>query len=277
MKNKTLIAALAVAGMVGVTANAQALVFGYYLSGASGSPAAAITAAGHTAQQLINLTAGDLVGIDVLWILNGNNRDPDANVMNNVANISSFVNGGGVLSFHDRNVNDGPSSASAYIAGAAGVTFVRDFNDDAEIEVLVTNTVTNGPGGVIDNTSLDGGSSSSHGYALLATLPAGATAVLSQGDATHIVDFYYSVGLGDVYYSTIPLDYYFGGYGGAGVQANMTQVYAVNEAAFQAELARGNGAGNGGGNGGNGVPEPGILGLLGLGIAALGWSRRKSA
>lgn len=127
------------------------------------------------------------------------------------------MEGGGVLSFHDRTVADGgPSTtltAADYLPGAGAVTFVRDFTDDADIQVLLSNTVTSGPGGVIDNTSLDGGTSSSHGYATRASLPAGAAAVLSRGNPTEIVDFYYGVGSGWVYYSTMPLDYYLAGLG----------------------------------------------------------------
>ena len=173
---------------------ANALVFGYYTSGNVGTtaPATPITASGNTAVRLTNLMAADLVGIDVLWILNSINGTPDEGVMTNLASINAFVGAGGVLSFHDRNVAQGVSAAT-YLPGAAGTTFsVTEFGTD--ITVLANNTVTNGPFGVINDTTLDGGNFSDHGYALLASLPAGATAVLSTGDRTHIVDFYYGFG-----------------------------------------------------------------------------------
>lgn len=257
MKLKSLFAAAALAaGSIAASLSASAATFGYYLSGTSGSPAGAITAAGHTAVQLNNLTAGDLAGIDVLWILNGINGEPDANVMNNTAAVANFVSAGGVLSFHDRNVNQG-TSAGRYIPGAASTTFVNNFS--SSIDVVTINTVTNGPAGVIGNTTLDGGSLSNHGYAEVATLPTGAVVVLNDGDATHAVDFHYDFGLGDVYYSSIPLDYYFGGANPAAFR----DIYAVNEAAFQAQLR------------GNVVPVPATLLLVGLGLGLIGVARRK--
>lgn len=245
---------------------AHALPFGYFLGG-SGSPAAAITASGHTATQLNDLTAADLTGISVLWILNGDNGAPPTALVNNAAAIANFVQSGGVLSYHDRYVSDGNagSTNNAVLPGASGISFIRDFTDDANIEVLANNLVTNGPGGVITNTSLDGGTSSSHGYVTLASVPLGGTAVLSRSAADEIVDFYYGFGAGWVYYSTMPLDYYLGGSGPNPPRDNFNNIYAVNEAAFQASLAR------------TDVPEPGTLAMLGLGLVGIAARRRRQA
>ena len=254
--------------LTAVTASlpSQAAVFGYYLSNATGSPAAAITASGNTPVQLTNLTAADLVGINVLWILNGDNSGPDGNVTGNTAAINAFVAGGGVLSFHDRAV----TNAATYIPGAAAVTFVRDFTNDADIDIVTNNTVTNGPGGVLNNTSLDGGTSSSHGYADVSSLPPGGVEVLSRGgEPARAVDFYFGLGAGDVYYSTIPLDFYLDGNGPNPPRDNFRNVYAVNEAAFQAQLFGANGTP---------VPEPGSLALVAVaGLMLLSQARRATS
>lgn len=260
---RKLFLAVLAAGSMLASAAANALVFGYFLTpGTTGSPANAITAAGHTPQLLAGLSAGDLAGIDVLWILNGINGDPGTEVTGNVTTIGDFVTAGGVLSFHDRNVNQG-ISAARYIPGAAGTTFVNDFS--AEIDVLTVNTVTNGPAGAIGNTTLDGGNFSNHGYATLASLPAGAVAVLSNGNQDQIVDFYFPLGAGAVYYSSIPLDFYLDGGGNNPPGDEFRNIYAVNEAAFQGQLR------------GAVVPEPGSLALLALAGGLLAAMRRLAA
>lgn len=239
-----------VVAMLSASMAAKADLIGYYESGATNSPAAAIAAAGHTAVALPGLSAAELAGIDVLWILNGNNGTPDAQVTGNVASVGSFVQAGGVLSFHDRNVNQGGVSAATYLPGAGGVNFVSDFTSN--IDIVTANAVTAG----LDDTSLDGGNFSAHGYADLASLPGGAVSVLSNGNPNEIIDFYYGLGSGFVYYSSIPLDFYLGG---GGVAAFST-IYAPQEAGFQASLASPPVVG---------VPTPGSLALLGLGLFAL--------
>jgi hypothetical protein len=234
-----------------VSLSGHATIVGYYLSGASGNPSAAITANGFTPLALTGLSAAELDGIDVLWILNGSNGAPDSEVMDNVASVTAFVEAGHVLSFHDRNVNQG-TSAARYVPGAAGVTFVNEFGTN--IDVLDSGVVvTSGPHGEINDTNLDGGNFSNHGYATLDSLPAGALAILSTGVATEIVDFFFPLGDGGVYYSTIPLDFYLSGAGNNPPADIFRNIYASNEALFQATAV-------------NEAPEPGSLALLGIAL-----------
>lgn len=252
-----------ITGLIFAVASASAFAVPFhYLAGAGDAdPTGPITAAGHTPMALTNLAAADLSGAQVVWITNGNNGAPPTQVTLNLTALSNWVSAGGVLSYHDRYVSDGQFDMSQVLPGAAGTNFVRDFSADIDLLDLLHPVVAG-----LNNGSLDGGNFSSHGYADLASLPAGAVSVLSRGGApSEIVDFYYQFGLGWVYYSTIPLDFYLAGSGNNPPRDNLVNTYAVNEAAFQASLST------------QSVPEPGTVMLLGVGLALLGFRKNKRA
>jgi hypothetical protein len=244
---------------------ARAESVGWITLGGGADASSAIAASGNTPVALVNLDAASIAGLDVIWVLNSDNGGYDAVFTSNLAAIASYVQAGGVFVLHDRTVADAGGAfpdASAVLPGGAAIAFLRDFSDDANIDVLdPTGLLANGAGGTIDNSTLDGGNSSSHGYALLGTLPAGTVALLSQGDPTHVVDFRYALGGGAVHYSSIPLDFYLGG------GSNFSNIYAPNLVAFSAAFAPAV------------VPEPGTIALFGLaglaGAGALARRRRK--
>jgi hypothetical protein len=208
-------------------------VVGYYqmdLEEGNYSQETAILAAGDTPVHLYDLSSADLAGIDVLDVQNGDNSAYDFEYLSRLPDIESAVAGGMVLVIHDRYVDE----AESILPGGGSFNIVRDFTDDANIDVLDDSTlVTNGPGGIVDNFTLDGGTSSSHGYAYADSLPASADLILSQGDPTHIVTFSYGYGAGTVIYSTIPLDYYRDAGGN-----NFSDVYAPNVLAYAATNAQ---------------------------------------
>jgi hypothetical protein len=203
-------------------------IVGYYdLTLNQGSPnqVKPITTAGLQAVNVGDLNTADLSQFGVLFFQNPDNGGFASTFINNLPKIRSFISTGGVFILHDRNV----SSASNVLPGTPG-TIVRDFSDPANIDILDNTTlVTNGPGGIITNTSLDGGNFSSHGWILASSAPAGARGILSTGDPTHWVLYSYPFGQGTVIYSPIPLDFYLGGSGG--IFTNM-QNYAANVVAY---------------------------------------------
>ena len=200
---------------------------GYYdMAFGSGQPfhIAPITTAGDTAINVATPDAVTLASLNMLFVTNQSNDGYGAEYLGNLAAIQAAVAAGMVLVIHDRYVDD----AESILPGGAGFNIVRNFNDSTNIELLNDgHPIAAGPGGIVSDTSLDNGNSSSHGFTFAAGLPAGVDLILSTGDASHIVTFGYQYGAGYVVYSSIPLDHYLLGNGGATLNASMA-AYATN-------------------------------------------------
>ncbi len=224
-------------------------IVGYYdMDQRRGNPSqiAPILAAGHLPIDIIDLSLPELQGIDVLFVQNPSNGGFGNEFLTQLPLIHDEILNGLSVIIHDRYV------ANAESILPLGETFTIIRNTGADIDVLPPpNVVSNGPLGPLDNTSLDGGNHSHHGYALAGTLPPNADLLLSTQDPTQIVTFGYPIGLGFVTYSSIPLDHYLAGNGPGNFQANSTQIYAPNVIQYGVEHA--------GPRPGAGAPPPGGL------------------
>src|SRR5262249_47357125 len=156
---------------------------------------------------------------DVLDVQNPDNGGYGSDYTSHFTDIQNAVAGGMVLVIHDRHLE----GAGSILPGGGAFDIIRDLPHRANIDGLHDTTlVTHGPGGTVDNTTLDGGNSSSHGYAIAGTLPGNSDLILSQTDPTHIVTFAYGYGAGTVIYSSIPLDFYLDN---PGVRPNFNLIY----------------------------------------------------
>ena len=159
----------------------------------------------------VNVTVpntAQLASLDSLYVVNPSNGNFGAEYMANLPDIAAAVNGGMNLIIFDRYV----TNAQTILPGGSGITSLRNFASATDVNVAAgaPTAFTNGPNGVIDDTTFDGGNYSNHGYVELSSLPPGATPLLTTSDPTHIVAFTYPVGAGNVFYSTMPIDYYTG-------------------------------------------------------------------
>lgn len=227
-----------------------ATTFGIYGDSATQAQAVA-QAGGYSASVLANLTAGSLAGVNVLWVLNGDNGAQNNGLVTNTAAVADFVRGGGVLVYNDRSV----PGAGSVLPGSAGVSFVQEYTANIDVQTPGT-PLTNG----LTNSTLDGGNSSAHGYIDGATLPAGGVGLLNDGTSGHLVDSYYSYGAGKVYFSGVPLDYYLGGNGSVAAFRTTYATNLVTEAAALATPA---------------VPEPASWAMMIAGFGAVGFAMRR--
>jgi hypothetical protein len=218
---------------------------GYYdlRGGPVGEMIAPIVTAGMTPVAIQNshvqpaFDAADLSAIDILFVNNERNNLQGYGGARraNLSRVFDWISRGGVFVFHDW-VVDGADIA-AVLPGSPG-NILRDVGagrDDIDI-VDDTTAVTNGPGGVLLDSSLDNGASSSHGFAAAASIPQGARGILSRANPAELVLYAYPHGHGWVVYSTIPLSHYLEG--GGSVPA-FRSVYAPNVLAFARDLLLG--------------------------------------
>ena len=214
-----------------IVVKGSALVGFYDLSRNRGGPGQlqAILSAGLEGQDVGDLRTADLDPYGILFVQNPSNFGYSSIYLGELRRIFEWILAGGVLIFHDRHV----SNAEFVLPGNPG-NILRVLGSD--IDVLDgTTAVTDGPGGVLDDSSLDGGNFSHHGFVAGGSVPQGARGVLSTGVPDQLVTYSYPFGAGQVVYSTIPLDFYIAGAGG-GVGARFRSVYAPNVLAYGNDL-----------------------------------------
>ncbi|GLR15843.1 hypothetical protein GCM10007940_04580 [Portibacter lacus] len=202
---------------------------GYYnMSAGQGvsDQAAAINNAGFSPVQIFDLSEVELANIDVLIVDNPDNYSYGAEYLAQLNVIENAVNNGLVLVMHDFYVTE----AATVLPGGENISILRELSNDAVVDIQDNSTViTNG----LDNASLDGGDSSSHGYAEANTLPANSLNILSRTDANESVTFVYPFGAGSVIYSTIPVSHY---YTRESPFALNTHIYMQNVVEYAANL-----------------------------------------
>jgi hypothetical protein len=192
-------------------------------------PQAPITMAGFSPLHISDISTQILAGFQILFIDENNNTSVSSPLLARLADIQGWVNGGGKLIVHDRSA--GNISPNPFLLGVPGSITVRSTTSDIDVIPPGTNLVVAGPFGTINNTTLDGGASSAHGYVTQSQLPASAYPILSMGGApTNVIAFSYPLGSGEIYYSSIPLDCYLAGDACAGniIAAALQNIYTPN-------------------------------------------------
>ena len=193
----------------------------------STGPLGPVVSAGFTPLLIGDIATQNLAGLRILFIDESLNGAPSAALLGRLADIKTWVAAGGRLIVHDRGV--GLTSPNPFLIGTPGLGTVNSGTADLDVIDPATTMVTAGPFGILGNTSLDGGSSSAHGYST--NLPPDARPILSVGgNSNQVVAFSYPLGAGFVYYCTIPLDCYLAGSGCAGnlIASNLQSVYTPN-------------------------------------------------
>ena len=214
---------------------------GYYtdFNEFSVDPADGIGANGLKALPIIDIGGYNFDNIELLVVNETSNIGISDALLGALPAIQDWVEAGGKLIVHDRYVSLGNLAPNPLMVGAPDTLALRDFSNDADVDILLPGTeVTEGSFGTLDDSSLDGGNSSSHGYVDGGTLPGGAVAILNRGGADNeIVGFSYPLGEGAVYYSTIPLDYYLAGNGDNPPLDNLALIYYPNVIEYMLNLS----------------------------------------
>jgi hypothetical protein len=166
-----------------------------------------IIAAGHKPVLITEPDASQLAKLDALYVWNGSNKGYSAEFTNNMPAISDAVHGGMNMVMFDRAI--GVANPRGVLPGTK-LSHVRAKTRGADPTKAGEASVGNRAGGHIKDASIDGENYKTHGYVEAATLPSGATVLmtLDGGDESKAVGFVYDFGAGSVQFYGIPMDYY---------------------------------------------------------------------
>ncbi len=200
-------------------------------------PAAPIQRVGAVPLPIADISTFNLNSVNILFLDESSNSGLTTALQSRLPDIQAWINAGGKLIVHDRSVaNSG--NPNPLLLGAPGAVSIRLEGADVDVIPPADTLVTAGPFGTIDNFSLDGGTSSEHGYVDQTTLPSQARSILCiGGNTSQVVAFSYPLGSGFLYYSSIPLDFYLEGSGGGTFLLNVTNTYAPNMLLYVQSLA----------------------------------------
>ena len=171
---------------------------GYYGSCWGGDKTGPIIAAGHTPVAVASISPATLSGLNALIVESCGGYSQNADIDAAVANGMSLI------------VNDwGPgANTGSRLPGAPALSF--SYAPGSDIDLAAGTPIATGPGGTLDNTSLDGGNSSNHGYTMSA-LPVYVIPLLTTANASQVVAVSYPHGAGRVSYNAMPIDAYLAG------------------------------------------------------------------
>ncbi|WP_133479662.1 hypothetical protein [Cognatilysobacter segetis] len=218
---RLVLAVIAVAGGTYCRDSAAANV-GYVPGCWGGSPVAAITAAGHTPVAIASADTASLSGLAALVV--------DSCTFTQNGAVDTAVSNGMAVIIHDW--SPGPATA-AKLPGAPMIQVVG--SGGSQMNIAAGSPIATGPGGTLTDSSLDGGSSSNHGYAIGSTLPVGIIRLTTTANPDQVVSLAYAYGRGRVVYGAMPLDAYLPGASLQGsVAAPGMQAYLANVVSWAA-------------------------------------------
>jgi VCBS repeat-containing protein len=190
-----------------------------------------ITIAGFTPVNVTIPNATQLAGLAALYANNEYNSSYNGEYVSNLSAIWSAVVNGMTLIIHDRTVTGAPSILPGI---GASFSIYRDFADpsQADLHPDAGYKIAAGPGGNINDTTLDNGFYTSHGYISVESMSSSAEVFLSRTNDNEAITIGYEYGAGYVIYSTIPLDFYTSGEFGQGITNAEANNYAANVIAY---------------------------------------------
>jgi PKD repeat protein len=210
-----------------INMQAWSCMIGYYTDGRTydTNPAAIIEATGYTPIYVSDISTYDVTQLDVLMINVASNDGPSESLLSRLTHLEFWVRTGGKLIFHDR------SSDNSLLIDASSTSLIQNTNTLIYLAPYGTgnNALILGDEESEEDNITTGTLQNTNGFALASTLPSTAVKYLaSADDNSKIAAFLYPLGFGYIYYSGIPLDYYFRQTGTSQPGENYRTIYTPN-------------------------------------------------